>query len=87
LKVKRKPGVGSLGIALGKDTEGLHHTHPFADQLPQSLLLPLGAANEAAQVQLPSWVVDLEAKVLKSLAGSGFILHLAIVIQLAGLGK
>ncbi len=34
LKAKRKPGVGSLGIALGKDTEGLHRSYPFADQLP-----------------------------------------------------
>jgi hypothetical protein len=54
LKAKRKPGVGSLGIALGKDTEELHHTHPFADQLPQPLLLSLGAPDEAAQVPLPS---------------------------------
>jgi hypothetical protein len=87
LEAKRKPGEGSLGIVLGKDTEGLHHTHPFADQLPQPLLLPLGTPNEAAQVPLPSRVVDLKAKALESLAGSGFILCLANVVQLAGLGE
>ncbi len=80
LKAKCKPSVGSLGIALGKDTEGLHRTYPFADQLPQPLLLPLGAPDEAAQVPLPSQVVDLEAEALKSLAGSGFILCLANVV-------
>jgi hypothetical protein len=87
LKAKRKPGIGSLGIALGEDTEGLHRTHPFADQLPQPLLLPLGASDEAAQLPLPSQVVDLKAKALKSLAGSGFILCLANVVQLFGLGE
>jgi hypothetical protein len=33
LKAKHKPGIGSLGIVFGKDTEGLHRTHPIADQL------------------------------------------------------
>ncbi len=80
LKAERKPGVESLGIALGKDTEGLHRTYPFADPLPQPLLLPLGAPNEATQVPLPSRVVDLKSKALKSLSGSRFILCLANVV-------
>ncbi len=71
LKAKSKPSIGSLGVALSNDAEGLHRSYPFADQLPQPLLLPLGAPNEVAQVPLPSRVVDLEAKAFKSLAGSG----------------
>ncbi len=70
MKAKRKPGVGSLGIALSKDTESLHRTYPHADQLPQPLLLPLGTPDEAAQLPLPSQVVDLEAEALESLAVS-----------------
>ncbi len=54
LKAKCKPSIVSLGIVLSKDTEGLHRSYPFADQLPQPLLLPLGAPDEAAQVPLPS---------------------------------
>ena len=53
LKAKRESGVGGLGIAFSDNTECLHRAHPFADQVPQPLLLLLGASNEATQVPLP----------------------------------
>ncbi len=84
---KSKPSVGSLGVALNDDAEGLHRIHPLADQLPKPLLLHLGAPDEATQVPLSSQVVDLEAKAFKSLVDSGSVFHLADVIQLSGLGK
>ncbi len=72
-------------IALSNNAEHLHCVYPLGHQLPQPLLLLLGASNEATQVTLPPWLVNLEAKALKGLAGSVFVLSLADVVQFSRL--
>jgi hypothetical protein len=49
--------------------------------IPTNHLHLLSAPNEAAEVVLPSRVVDVEAKAFKGLAGSVFILGLANVVD------
>ena len=80
LQTEGEAGICRLGVAHHYSTEHFYSTNPLANQLSQPLLLPLGTPDEATQVPLPSQLVDLKAKALKSLAGSGFILCLANVV-------
>ena len=87
LQAEGEAGVRPLRVLLNNHAEGLHRRHPFTCQLRQPQLLCLGAYDEAAEITLPSQVVDLEAKSLKGLAGNNFFLRIADVVQLAGLGE
>ncbi len=53
----------------------------------QPLLLLLSTPNEAAEVPLPSRVVDVKAKAFKGLAGSVLVLNFANVVGFFGLGE
>jgi len=79
--------VRCLRILLSNSAEGDHCSRPLIHHPNQPFLLLLSAPNEAAEVALPSRVVDVEAKAFKGLAGSIFILSLANVVGFAGLGE
>jgi hypothetical protein len=73
--------VRCLRIPLSNSAEGDHRSRPLVHHPDQPFLHLLSAPNEAAEVVLPSRVVDVEAKVFKGLAGSVFILGLAKVVD------
>ena len=79
--------VCCLRIPLSNSAEGDHCSRPLFHHPNQPFPLLLSAPNEAAEVALPSRVVDVEAKAFKGLAGSVFILSLANVVGFAGLGE
>jgi len=78
--------VCCVRIPLSKSAEGDHCSCPLVHHPNQPFPLLLSAPNEAAEVALPSQVVDVEAKAVDGLAGSVFILSLANVVGFAGRG-
>jgi hypothetical protein len=72
--------VRCLRIPLSNSAEGDHCSRPLVHHPNQPFPLPLSAPNEAAEVALPSRVVDVESKAFKGLAGSVFIRSLADVV-------
>jgi hypothetical protein len=85
LHAEGEAGVRCLRIPLNNRAEGHHRSRPLLHHPDQPLLLLLSAPNEAAEVALPSRVVDVKAKAFKGLAGSVLILGLANVVGFAGL--
>jgi hypothetical protein len=85
LHAEGEASVRRLRIPLSNCAKGYHGSSPLPHHPSQPLLHLLSALNEAAEVALPSRVVDVEAEAFKSLAGSVLVLGLANVVGFAGL--
>ena len=85
LHAEGEASVRRLRIPLSNSAEGYHGSSPLLHHPSQPLLLLLSAPNEAAEVALPSRVVDVEAEAFKGLAGSVLVLGLANVVRFARL--